>query len=203
MNVRYTRCEGTELFTEDGRRIVDFLSGYCVHNAGHNHPAIVAALQRRTGPARSGDAAKPCVRAGRRIGGANSARARAAASRKLSSAVPEAKAWKPPSSFPAPTPAATACSMPQDAFHGLTCGALSLMDDPFWRDGFGPMLPETEAVPFGDCRRAGKQARHASASRRSSSNRCRPKAAFALPPPGYLETAQALCRRYGTLVRAG
>ena len=34
MNVRYTRCQGTELYAEDGRRYIDFLSGYCVHNAG-------------------------------------------------------------------------------------------------------------------------------------------------------------------------
>jgi len=40
MNVRYERCAGSELFTEDGRRILDFLSGYCVHNTGHNHPYI-------------------------------------------------------------------------------------------------------------------------------------------------------------------
>src|SRR6202035_2063777 len=46
MNVRYSRCEGAELFTEDGRRILDFLSGYCVHNTGHNHPHIVEALQK-------------------------------------------------------------------------------------------------------------------------------------------------------------
>jgi ornithine--oxo-acid transaminase len=38
MNVRYERCAGSELFTDDGRRILDFLSGYCVHNTGHNHP---------------------------------------------------------------------------------------------------------------------------------------------------------------------
>jgi len=38
MNVEYERCLGCELFTKDGRRILDFLSGYCVHNAGHNHP---------------------------------------------------------------------------------------------------------------------------------------------------------------------
>jgi hypothetical protein len=31
MKVRYRRCVGAELFTSDGRRIVDFLSGYCVH----------------------------------------------------------------------------------------------------------------------------------------------------------------------------
>ncbi|HTS50175.1 MAG TPA: hypothetical protein VMH05_19650 [Bryobacteraceae bacterium] len=31
MNVRYTRCGGAELCTEDGRRVIDFLSGFCVH----------------------------------------------------------------------------------------------------------------------------------------------------------------------------
>src|SRR5450432_737955 len=54
MNVRYRRCAGVELHAEDGHRFLDFLSGYCVHNTGHNHPAIVSALQRelgREGPA--------------------------------------------------------------------------------------------------------------------------------------------------------
>ena len=45
MNVRYRRCEGAVLHTEEGGRIVDFLSGYCVHNAGHNHPVIIQALK--------------------------------------------------------------------------------------------------------------------------------------------------------------
>ncbi|MGD0580037.1 MAG: aminotransferase class III-fold pyridoxal phosphate-dependent enzyme, partial [Bryobacteraceae bacterium] len=45
MNVRYRHCAGVELITEDGRRILDFLSGYCVHNAGHNHPAIIEAIK--------------------------------------------------------------------------------------------------------------------------------------------------------------
>src|SRR5437762_3733426 len=45
MNVRYERCVGVELLTGDGRRILDFLSGYCVHNTGHNHPRIIEALK--------------------------------------------------------------------------------------------------------------------------------------------------------------
>jgi 4-aminobutyrate aminotransferase-like enzyme len=49
MNVRYRRCNGAELQSEDGRRFLDFLSGYCVHNTGHNHPAI----RRRALPALS------------------------------------------------------------------------------------------------------------------------------------------------------
>ena len=37
MNVRYTRCGGVELHTAEGDRILDFLSGYCVHN----HSAVI------------------------------------------------------------------------------------------------------------------------------------------------------------------
>lgn len=44
MNVKYRRCLGTELLTADGRVVLDFLSGYCVHNTGHNHPYIVQSL---------------------------------------------------------------------------------------------------------------------------------------------------------------
>src|SRR5438270_8952109 len=54
MNVQYEHCSGVELKTSDGRTILDFLSGYCVHNAGHNHPEIIAALKDeldRRGPA--------------------------------------------------------------------------------------------------------------------------------------------------------
>ena len=44
MDVRYERCSGNELLTAGGRRVLDFLSGYCVHNLGHNHPSVIAAL---------------------------------------------------------------------------------------------------------------------------------------------------------------
>ena len=51
-----------ELFTEDGRRVLDFNSGYCVHNIGYNHPAVIAAIkdeldrQGRLDPILSGEA---------------------------------------------------------------------------------------------------------------------------------------------------
>lgn len=45
MNVRYAGCQGAELYPQSGGVILDFLSGYCVHNAGHNHPRIIAALK--------------------------------------------------------------------------------------------------------------------------------------------------------------
>jgi ornithine--oxo-acid transaminase len=54
MNVHYERCIGSELFDSGDRRILDFLSGYCVQNIGHNHPAVIDALREeleRCGPA--------------------------------------------------------------------------------------------------------------------------------------------------------
>jgi ornithine--oxo-acid transaminase len=86
----------------------------------------------------------------------------------------------------------------EGAFHGLTCGALSLMGDPFWRESFGPMLPETEAVPFGDLEALERKL----ATKRFAAFIVEPlqgEGGVRVPPAGYLEGVQALCRRYGTL----
>src|SRR6266700_8261200 len=149
MNVRYERCVGVELLTDDGKRILDFLSGYCVHNVGHNHPGVVSALQEelaRCGPAMiqthvadlAGELAeKLCQRAGGRL---NRAFFASSGSEGVEAAIKFARAR---------TKRAGILSA-EHAFHGLTCGALSLMSDGYWRDGFGPLLQETCAVPFGD-----------------------------------------------------
>jgi 4-aminobutyrate aminotransferase-like enzyme len=46
MSVTYQHCSGAELFTADGRCILDFLSGYCVHYTGHNHPYMQVLVMR-------------------------------------------------------------------------------------------------------------------------------------------------------------
>jgi ornithine--oxo-acid transaminase len=54
MNVCYERCIGSELYTADGRCILDLNSGYCVHSVGHNHPIIKLTIHEeldRDGPA--------------------------------------------------------------------------------------------------------------------------------------------------------
>jgi ornithine--oxo-acid transaminase len=84
------------------------------------------------------------------------------------------------------------------AFHGLTCGALSLMGDPFWREHFGPMLQDTESVPFGNL----ATLEHKLASKRFAAFIVEPvqgEGGVRVPPPAYLESVQALCRRHGTL----
>src|ERR1043165_7768562 len=54
METEYTLCSGAELHTIQGEVLLDFLSGYCVHNIGHNHPEVIRALHAeldRRGPA--------------------------------------------------------------------------------------------------------------------------------------------------------
>jgi ornithine--oxo-acid transaminase len=197
MNVRYERCLGAELFTADGRRILDFLSGYCVHNAGHNHPEIIAALKDeldRQGPAMlqshvpelAGElAARLCARAGGRLSKVFFC---SSGSEGVEAAIKFSRAHT----------GRAGLLYAHNAFHGLTCGALSLMGDSFWSQGFGPLLPDTQGIPFNDA----EALERALATRRFAAFIVEPiqsEAGIRLPDPDYLRTAQALCRRYGSL----
>src|SRR5579864_4377724 len=197
MDVRYERCVGAELFTEDGRCILDFLSGYCVHNVGHNHPEVVRALQReleRCGPAmiqtHVADLAaeladKLCTRAGGRL---KRAFFSSSGSEGVEAAIKFARAHTRRSGI--------LCA--EHAFHGLTCGALSLMSDDFWREGFGPLLPDTTAVPFGDLASLERQLKSKSFAA-FIVEPIQSEAGVVIPAPDYLRSAESLCRRYGTL----
>ncbi len=200
MNLSYERCVGTELFSADGLRILDFLSGYCVHNTGHNHPAIVAALKEelgKSGPVMlqsnasglAGELAERlCHLAG---GGLSKVFFASSGSEGVETAIKFARAYTGRVGL-------ISCDR---AFHGLTCGALSLMNGEYWRKGFGALLPETMTVPFDDLAALEK----ALATRRYAAFFVEPiqaEGGIRVPEPGYLKGAQGLCRRYGSLLVA-
>src|SRR6476646_10359164 len=149
MNARYVECRGEKLRTEDGRTILDFLSGYCVYNIGHNHPAVVDALHQeldRSGPAMlqshvaetAGELAEVlCRKAGGRL---NMAYFCSSGSEGVETAIKFSRAFTKRDGLLAA----------KAAFHGLSCGSLSLMDHGFWAEGFGPLLPHVSFVDFGD-----------------------------------------------------
>ncbi|MGZ5321193.1 MAG: aspartate aminotransferase family protein, partial [Solirubrobacterales bacterium] len=47
--VQFVRGEGALLWDADGREYLDFFAGLSVHNAGHCHPRIVAAITEQAG----------------------------------------------------------------------------------------------------------------------------------------------------------
>jgi ornithine--oxo-acid transaminase len=177
MNARYTRAEGTELFTGDGRRITDFLSGHCVHNLGHNHPAVIEAIKDeldRHGPSmlqshvpelagQLGD--KLCWRAGGRV---KKVFFCSSGNEGLEAAIKFSRA------------------------HTRRNGLL------YADSAFHAVMADTEAVPFGNLAALELKL----ASRKFAAFIVEPLQAEGgvhLPPPGYLESVQALCRRHGTL----
>lgn len=197
MNVEYERCAGAELFTRDGRRILDFLSGYCVHNTGHNHPYIVQALKDeldKSGPAMlqshvpeiAGELAQRlCKLAG---GGLRKVYFGSSGSEGVEAAIKFARA----------NTARAGIVFAKSSFHGLTAGALSLMDDAFWREGFGPLLADTTGVPYGDISALEKTLatwRHAA----FIVEPVQAEAGIRVPSRAYLQAAQELCHRYGSL----
>src|ERR1700686_2746582 len=197
MNVEYERCLGCELFTKDGRRVLDFLSGYCVHNTGHNHPYIIQALKDemdRCGPAMlqshvpelAGELARRlCKLAG---GSLEKVYFGSSGSEGVETAIKFARA----------TTGRAGIIYAKSSFHGLTNGALSLMNDAFWRERFGPLLPDTLGVPFGDIHAL----ENALAGKRQAAFIVEPLQAEGgtqVPTREYLQKAQELCQRSGTL----
>jgi ornithine--oxo-acid transaminase len=86
------------------------------------------------------------------------------------------------------------------AFHGLSTGALSLNGGEQFKEGFGPLLPGTIEVPFGDIEALRRQLRRGDV------------AAFVIEPiqgkgvnvatEAYWHEVAELCRRYKTLLVA-
>ena len=198
MNVHYERCMGSELFDSREHRILDFLSGYCVHNIGHNHPAVIAALREeleRCGPAMiqshvselAGELAEQlCRRAGGKL---SKVFFSSSGSEGVEAAIKFSRAHT----------GRTGMLYANGAFHGLTCGALSLMSDPFWRGSFGPLLSDTVAIPFNDLDSLERQL----STRRYAAFICEPiqsEGGICVPSPEYWRQAEAMCQRYGTLL---
>ncbi len=198
MNVRYERCVGAELFTTEGRRVLDFLSGYCVHNLGHNHPAIIDAIKDELdhrGPAmlqshvpeRAGELAQRlCSLSGGQV---EKAFFCSSGSEGIEAAIKFAKAHTKREGL----------LYAEGAFHGLTCGALSLMGDSFWKQGFGTLLSDTQQIPFNDLPALEQQLR----TRRYAALFLEPiqgEGGIRVPKSDYLKSAQLLCEKYGTLL---
>ena len=85
----------------------------------------------------------------------------------------------------------------EHAFHGLTLGSLSANGCAEFTEPFGPLLPGFDRVPFNDLDALERElAREDVAVFLVEPVQGK---GVVLPEPGYLEAAQALCSRYGTL----
>jgi ornithine--oxo-acid transaminase len=192
----YTSASGSYLYDAAGRAYLDFHSGEGFASLGHNHPDVREVLQATlAADLVDGVQIHYSVLAGllareltaRLPGDLDAVFFTSTGAEAVDSAIKFARAS---------TGRARLISC-ESSFHGVTLGPLSIVGDDFFTEGFGPLLPGCVRVPFGDLERLEQELRS------------RDVAAFivepvqgrmvTLPPPGYLQGAQELCRRYGTL----
>lgn len=150
--VRPVRGEGCYLFSEDGTRYLDFAAGIAVNALGHGHPHLVKAIA---------DQAATLMHVSNLYG---SPQGEALAQRIVDNsfadtvfftnsgaeavecAIKTARRYH----FANGNPQRHKLITFQNAFHGRTLGAISATDQPKMRDGFEPLLPGFDYVPFND-----------------------------------------------------
>ncbi len=192
----YASAQGSYLYDTAGRAYLDLHTGEGFASLGHNHPGVREVLQATLAAdlvdgvqlhysALAGMLAEELSQ--RLPAGLDAVFFASTGAEAVDSAMKFARAATR-------RPRLVSCD---SSFHGVTLGPLSLVGDDFFKEGFGPLLPGCQRVPFGDL------------ARLEAALRTRDVAAFfvepvqgrmvTLPPPGYLLAAQELCRHYGTL----
>ncbi len=200
---RWARGEGAHLIDDRGDRYLDLLSGYGVFAIGRNHPEAIAAV-REAMDAHTPNLPQLGVTL---LGGVLAEQLLARAPDSVGAMVPANSGTEAVEAAIKIARAATGrprVLYAEHAFHGLTLGSLSLNGDPVFREGFGPLLPACEAVPFGDLQALERALAGGAAGGGSE------VAALVIEPiqgkgvnvapDGYLQAAQRLCREAGTLL---
>jgi acetylornithine/succinyldiaminopimelate/putrescine aminotransferase/predicted amino acid dehydrogenase len=196
----FVRGQGNELFDADGRAYLDFVAGFGALNLGHNHAAVVRAVQEallHQAPGFAPAAINPLT---------------AALAAKLVALAPPgleivffcnsgAEAVEAALKLARAASGRTGLLFCERSFHGKSLGALSVTGNPSYQRPFGPLLHDCQAVPFGD----EEGLERALETRRFAAFIVEPiqaEGGMNVPPPGYLRAAQVLCRKTATLLIA-
>jgi ornithine--oxo-acid transaminase len=192
----WARAEGQYLFDAEGNRYLDLLGGFGMFNVGRNNRRVRAALAE----ALELDLASSVQIGASLLPGLLAERLLALTPPSLEKVLFTSSGTEAVESALKLGRAATRRQRvlsAEHSFHGLTLGSLSATGDEHFRDRFGPLLPDFGRVPFGDLDALERElAREDVALFLVEPVQGK---GVNLPPPGYLEGAQGLCRRYGTL----
>ena len=193
----YARAQGAYLYDLDERDYLDFLSGYSVFNIGRNHPAVQSALRDLLELDLPNMVQMDCSL--------------------LSGLLAEALLKKTPPhldsvffcnsgaesvegaiKFARAATGRTGLVSLEKAFHGLSNGALSVMGDQSFREGFGALLENCTRIKMGDL----AALETLLAKRDIAALLIEPVQGKGVhfPAGDFYQQAQRLCRAHGTLL---
>jgi acetylornithine/succinyldiaminopimelate/putrescine aminotransferase len=190
----FVRATGTRLFDEEGREYTDFLSGFGVHNIGHNHPRLVG----RLGAVLTSSAASMLNIDAPEVAGRLAERLTAATRPKLNRVVfANSGAEAVDAALRAARAAGgrTAVVACDNAYHGLSSAVLPLLGDEAVRRSLGVNDAGVLRVPHGDIGALAMALRE-----RPAAFIVEPVAGeggITTPSDDYLPQAAALCREHG------
>jgi ornithine--oxo-acid transaminase len=192
----YVRAEGPYLYDADGNRYLDLLSGFGVFATGRNHPLVVQALRdvldaNIAGMVQMDVSLLAGVLAERLLATLPDSLGKVFFCNSGTEAVESAIKF---ARCATRRPGLVYCDR---GFHGLTLGSLSINGDEVFRDGFGPLLPETHSVPFDDL----PALERVLAQNEIAAFIVEPVQGHGvnIPSSHYLREAALLCRRHGAL----
>ena len=192
----WVRAEGAYLWDAKGDRYLDMLGGFGMFNVGRNNPRVRASLVEALkldlpGSVQLGASPLPPLLAEELIRRTPPRLERVLFTSSGTEAVEAAlKLGRAATGRPRVISA-------EHGFHGLTLGSLSANGNPEFTERFGPLLPGFSQVPFGDLDALEHELQREDVAL-FLTEPVQGKGVN-LPPPGYLEGAQELCRRFGTL----
>jgi ornithine--oxo-acid transaminase len=192
----WARAEGQYLYDADGNRYLDLLGGFGMFNVGRNNPRVRDALVETL----ELDVPNSVQLGASLLPGLLAERLLALTPQRLEKVLFTSSGTEAIEAALKLGRAATGRSRvlsAEQSFHGLTLGSLSATGDEHFTERFGPLLSDFARVPFGDLEALERElAREDVALFLVEPVQGK---GVNLPPAGYLEGAQGLCRRYGTL----
>ena len=192
----YTKAKGPYLYDNQGNEYLDLLSGFGVYALGRNHPTVVQALQ----DVLTSDLPDMVQMDVSMLSGLLAEAILQRCPDKLTKMFfcnSGTEAVEAAIKFARYTTQRDKIVYCDHGYHGLTIGALSLNGENVFREGFGPLLPGCQSVPFNDLNALEEALRN------------KDVAAFIvepiqgkgvnMPADDYLPAAAKLCAKYGTL----
>jgi len=201
LDVVITRGQGVWVYDVDGNKYLDFLSAYSALNQGHCHPRLVAAMKEQaekltlTSRAFRNDQLPLLCKELCELTGFDRALPMNSGAEAVETAIKAARKWGYKVKGVQKDKAEIIVFA--NNFHGRTTTIVGFSTEEQYKDGFGPFTPGFKVVEYGNI-----EALRQAMTENTVAVLIEPiqgEGGIIIPPQGYLEQIQDLCKEYNSL----
>ena len=196
MDVHFVKAQGANVWDEDGNKYLDFVGGFGSLNLGHNHPAVLEALQKvATVPVMLQSAlSKFAAVLGHNLVqiaplGLQNCWFCSSGTEAVEGSLKLARIYSGKDNI----------IYTLGGFHGKTMGSLSVTGRKKYQEPFEPLIPGCIHIPYGDSAALEYALRENNAAA-FIVEPVQGEGGIIPPPPGYLREVRELCSKYNTLL---